>query len=61
MESEVQEEANGSNFEAAGTDPPFYTTLMIHFLITNISTRRFRKFLFSVKFSYLFNVVTENF
>jgi hypothetical protein len=30
--SEVQEEANGSNFVPAGTDPPSDTTLMIHFL-----------------------------
>jgi hypothetical protein len=43
MVSEVQEAVNGSNFEPAGTDPPFDTTLTIHFLIINISTLRFHK------------------
>jgi hypothetical protein len=43
MVSEVQEAVNGSNFEPAGTDPPFDTTLTIHFLIMHISTIRFHK------------------
>ena len=43
MVSEVQEADNGPNFERAGTDPPFGTTHMIHFLIIHISTPRVRK------------------
>lgn len=53
--SEVQKIATGSNFKTAGTGPPSDTIRVIHFNIIQIPAPRFRKWLFSVKFRYLFS------
>jgi hypothetical protein len=54
--SEVQKIVTGSNFETAGTDPSSDTIRMIHFHIIQISAPRFHKWLFSVKFRFLFSL-----
>jgi len=59
--SEVKEAANGSNFEPAGIDLSSDTKGMFHFLIIHISSPRFCKWLFSVKFRYFFSMSSLKF